>query len=502
MAATKLIAMHQNKGRSVMRCLKDRTDYAMNGEKTDEGKYISSYQCNPELVDLEFAQAKKEYLHKTWRQPKGDVIAYQIRQSFKPGEITPEEANEVGYETGMRFTKGKHAFIVATHVDRAHIHNHIIFNSTNLECDRKFRDFWFSGIALQRLSDIICLEHGLSVIPKVKPSERQRRTKYPERVSMRDVIREDILKCLDQKPADFEELLKFLQAEGYEIKRGKHTAVCGKEQKRFIRFRSLGEDFTEENLKKVIAGEKEPPEKIPERKEAKPEKRKFDLAVDIQKKMAQGKNGGYVQWAKKYNVKQFAESILFLQQHDIHDKETLDALVDGSSAKYHELMKTIKDAEEKMAANKVIKTHIINYAKTRETYSAYRKSGYSKKFYEAHRDEITLHKAAKEAFSKLPDGKIPKVKDLNEEFARLLSEKKAAYSEYKKIKKRNAGLSDSEAKCGILLCCSAELGHRGRHEKEKAAGEISIRAIIKKYKLVVALFFIFRQSRNVSALTK
>ena len=125
-----------------------------------------------------------------------------------------------------------------------------------------------------------------------------------------------------------------------------------------------------------------------------------------------GKNGGYVQWAKKYNVKQFAESILFLQQHAIHDKKTLDALVDGSSAKYHELMKTIKDAEEKMATNKVIKTHIINYAKTRETYITYRKSGYSKKFFEAHRDEITLHKAAKEAFPKLPflifpEGKEP-----------------------------------------------------------------------------------------------
>lgn len=438
MAATKLIAMHQNKGRSVMQCLKDRTDYAMNGGKTEDGKYISSYQCNPEFVDLEFAQAKKEYLHKTWRQPKGDVLAYQIRQSFKPGEITPEEANEVGYETGMRFTKGKHAFIVATHVDRAHIHNHIIFNSTNLDCDRKFRDFWFSGIALQRLSDIICLEHGLSIIPKVKPSERQRRTKYPERTSMRDVIREDILKCLEQKPADFEELLKLLQQEGYEIKRGKHTAICGKEQKRFIRFRSLGEDYTEENLKKIIAGEKDLPEKkekASDQKVVKSEKRKFDLVVDIQEKMAQGKKGGYVRWAKKYNIKQFAESILFLQQHDIHDKETLDALVDGSSARYNELMKIIKDAEEKMAQNKVLKTHIINYAKTRDTYIAYRKSGYSKKFYEAHRDEIILHKAAKEAFSKLPDGKIPKVKDLNEESARLLSEKKAAYSEYKKIKK-------------------------------------------------------------------
>ncbi len=438
MAATKLIAMHQNKGRSVMQCLKDRTDYAMNGEKTEDGKYISSYRCNPELVDLEFAQAKKEYLHKTWRQPKGDVIAYQIRQSFKPGEITPEEANQVGYETGMRFTKGKHAFIVATHVDRAHIHNHIIFNSTNLDCDRKFRDFWFSGIALQRLSDIICLEHGLSVIQKVKPSERQKRTKYPNRVSMRDIIREDILKCLDQKPADFEEMMKFLQAEGYKIKRGKHIAICGKEQKRFIRFRSLGEDFTEDNLIKVIAGEKGPPErneKLPAKKEEKPEKRKFDLVVDIQKKMAQGKNGGYVRWAKKYNVKQFAESILFLQQHDIHDKQTLDTLVAESSARYHDLMKKIKDAEEKMETNKATKTHIINYSKTRETYIAYRKSGYSKKFLEEHRDEITLHRAAKEAFSKLSEGKIPKVKDLNDEFARLLSEKKAAYNEYKKIKK-------------------------------------------------------------------
>ena len=226
-----------------MRCLKDRIDYAMNGEKTDEGKYISSYQCNPDLVDLEFAQAKKEYLHKTWRQPKGDVIAYQIRQSFKPGEITPEEANEVGYETGMRFTKGKHAFIVATHVNRVHIHNHIIFNSTNLECDRKFRDFWFSGIALQRLSDIICLEHGLSVIPKVKPSERQRRTKYPERVSMRDVIREDILKCLDQKPSDFEELLKLLQAEEYEIKRGKHIFLKLPDGK-IPKVKDLNEEFS------------------------------------------------------------------------------------------------------------------------------------------------------------------------------------------------------------------------------------------------------------------
>ena len=430
--------MHQNKGRSIMQCLKDRTDYAMNGAKTDEGKYISSYECTPELVDLEFAQAKKEYLHKTGRRLNGDVIAYQIRQSFKPGEVTPEEANEVGYETGMRFTKGRHAFIVATHTDRAHIHNHIIFNSTAINCDRKFRDFWFSGLALQRLSDIICIEHGLSVIPKDKPDERKRRIKYPKRISLRDIIREDILKCLRQNPDDFEKLLRLLREEGYVIKLGKHTAIRGKEQKCFIRFRSLGEDFSEENLKKVIAGEKGLPEineNTADKNAPQIAERKLDLIVDIQKKMAEGKNGGYIRWAKKYNVKQFAESILFLQQHNIRDLETLNRLVDESSAKYNKLLNTIKNAEEKMAENKIIKTSIINYSKTRDTYIAYRKSGYSKKFYEAHRDEITLHKAAKEAFSKFPKSKIPKVKDLNEEFNRMLLEKKEAYSEYKKMKK-------------------------------------------------------------------
>ena len=282
------------------------------------------------------------------------------------------------------------------------------------------------------------MEHGLSIIPKAKPSERQKRTKYPDRVSFRDIIREDILKCLQQRPTDFEELIRLLQEMGYEIKSGKHIAIKGKDQERFIRFRSLGNEFSEDYLKKVISGEVELPEQKKDDKEqpkTKIEKRKFDLVVDIQEKMAQGKSGGYVRWAKKYNVKQFAESILFLQQHNIHDKETLDALVEGSTAKYHELMKTIKDAETKMAENKVLKTHIINYSKTRDTYIAYRKSGYSKKFYEAHRDEITLHKAAKEVFSRIEDGKIPRVKELNEEYARLLSEKKVAYSEYKKIKK-------------------------------------------------------------------
>jgi hypothetical protein len=131
--------MHVNKGKTVAQCLKARTDYSMNEAKSNEGEYISSYECDPKTVDEEFLLAKRQYQHITGRTQKDDVIAYQIRQAFKPGEVTPEEANEIGYELAMRFTKGRHAFIVATHVDRAHIHNHIIYNSTS---------FWLVGTSV------------------------------------------------------------------------------------------------------------------------------------------------------------------------------------------------------------------------------------------------------------------------------------------------------------------------------------------------------------------
>ena len=255
MAATRLIAMHQNKGRSIQKCLKDRTDYAQNPDKTEGGELVSSYKCDPKFVEEQFAESKKEYFQITGRSYQGDIIAYQIRQSFMPGEITPEEANKIGYETAMRWTKGEHAFIVATHVDKAHVHNHIIYNSTALSCDRKFRNFLFCGIALQKVSDIVCLENGFSVIKPRKPSERSRRTEYPSRKSFREDIREAIDVCMEQKPKDMDELRRLLKEMGFETKQGKYISVKGKNQKKFLRFRSLGAGYREEDLEKVFSGE-------------------------------------------------------------------------------------------------------------------------------------------------------------------------------------------------------------------------------------------------------
>ena len=429
-AATRLIALHKNKGKSVVACLKSRTDYAQNPEKTEQGELVSCYECSPLTVDEEFMLSKRQYELSTGRSQKSDIIAYQIRQSFKPGEITAEEANKVGYELAMRFTKGKYAFIVATHTDREHIHNHIIYNSTALDSTRKFRDFLLSGLAVQRLSDLICLEHQLSVI-EIKPyRERQKRTLYPPKESNRDRLCGVIDNILSEKPKDYEDFLQRLEQQGYEVKRGKYTSVKGARQKRFIRFRTLGAGYIEEELKAVIAGEAE---HCPHQKQQ-PKEKPFNLLVDVQAKLAEGKSGGYARWAKKYNLKEMSKTLIFLQEKKIGSIEEMQERVDAATTRYHELGDSIKASEKRLTEIAVLKTHIINYAKTRPIYDAYRKTGYSKRFLETHRTEITLHKAAKAAFDESNLKTLPKVKELDAEYSKLLTEKKARYPDYRKAK--------------------------------------------------------------------
>ena len=430
MAATRLIALHKNKGKSVAACLKSRTDYVQNPDKTEHGELISSYECSPLTVDEEFMLSKRQYELVTGRRQKSDVIAYQIRQSFKPGEITAEEANKVGYELAMRFTKGKYAFIVATHTDREHIHNHIIYNSTALDSTRKFRDFLLSGLAVQRLSDLICLEHQLSVI-EIKPyRERQKRTLYPPKESNRDCLCDVIDNILAKKPKDYEDFLQKLEQQGYEVKRGKYTAVKGKGQKRFIRFRTLGTGYGEDEIKAVLEGKAEhkPYQKKP------PTEQPFQLLVDIQGKMAEGKSVGYKRWATKFNLKEMSKTLLFLQEQKIGSAEELRERAAAATERYHELGDSIKAAETRMAEIAVLRTHIVNYARTRPVYDAYRKAGYSKRFLDTHREEITLHKAAKTAFDEAGLKKLPKAKDLSIEYAELLKKKKESYPDYRKAR--------------------------------------------------------------------
>lgn len=442
--------MHQNKGKSIADCLADRTDYAKNPDKTNDGEYISSYECDPKTVQGEFLLSKRIYSDITGREQKNDVIAYQIRQSFKPREITPELANQVGYELGMRFTKGNHAFFVATHIDKAHIHNHIIFNSTSLDCTKKFRDFLGSGRAIRKISDRICLENGLSIIENPKRGKNHYGKWLGDKkpVSHSGKLRLAIDEILRKKPTDFEAFLSEMKLAGYEIKTGKHVSFKSENQKKFIRLRSLGKGFSEEEIKNVIDGKRP----FADRKKVS-EKPQFhvNLLVDIQAKLQAGKGAGYERWAKIFNLKQMAQTINFLTEKNLLSYEDLEKKAQAVTDNFNQLSAQIKAAEKRMKEIGNLKAHIINYSKTREVYTAYRKAGYSKKFYEEHTVDLLLHKAAKAAFDKLDSKKLPTVKALQAEYSVLLSEKKKAYANYHSAKKEMQNVLTAKANVDHLL---------------------------------------------------
>ncbi|MDY6281457.1 MAG: relaxase/mobilization nuclease domain-containing protein [Erysipelotrichaceae bacterium] len=341
-------------------------------------------------------------------------------------------------------TKGKHAFTVSTHTDRTHIHYHIIFNSTTRGCTRKFKNFFYSGLALQHLSDIICLEHGYSIIEKKPYADRSKRTVYPKRHTMRNELGSVIDSCLKQNPENLNAFYQFLPEHGYELKYGKHPDVEGRRQKKFIRLDSLGEDYTQDAISERIAGANvrelhhDGQSLIP------------DLLIDIENRIL-GKGRGYERWAKKKNLGMTVDTLRFLQKENIHSMTQLWESAESAVQRCEQLKADIRSRETRLSEIKELKTHIINYSKTRETYKQYREAGYSKKFLETHREEIMLHKAAKESFGCLPNGKIPKIKDLNSEYQQLIQEKQKLYAEYRKAKERMKAMENARKNAEMIL---------------------------------------------------
>ena len=463
MAATRLIALHARKGQSVSSSLNDRTDYAKNPEKTEKGELVTAYCCDPMTVDEEFILQKRLYAQKTGRARNSDVIAYQIRQSFKPGEITPEDANKLGQELALRFTKGKYSFIVATHTDRAHIHNHIVFNSTAMDGSR-FRNFYFSGLALQKISDLVCMEHNLSVIESVPYDERKKRTEFPEKANFRDVICKKIDEILSRKPQDMNAFLEELRTAGYEIKTGAHIAVKGKDQKRFIRLSSLPDGYRESDIHDILSGTRSAENRKPVKPSAEYRTRSFNLYIDIDKRVKE-KGPAYEHWVKLYNLQQRSKAMVFARDHKVRNLAQLSSLAEEKVKTRDELLSSIRSSEARLAEIAALRKHIINYSKTRTTYEEYRKAGYSKKFFEAHREELTLHKAAKDAFNELGVKKIPKVKDLNAEYAELMASKKQAYAEYRKVRDEAQEYLIAERNLSVLY------GLENQEEKERQKSE-------------------------------
>ena len=432
MATTRLIPMHVIKGQTVAHTVHERLSYAINPDKTNRGQLVKAYGCEPETAAGEMLLCKKEYETYIGRseEKKSDIVLYQIRQSFKPGEITPENAQEIGYELAMSFTKGKYQFVVATHTDHAHIHNHIIFNSTSIDHTQKFRNFLGSSEAIRKISDKLCLENGLSIIeaPKQGPSHYGKWLGDKKPLSWQERLRQTIDAVMAQKPADFDVFLKLMAENGYEVKQGQHLAFKANGQQKFTRLRSLGEGYSEEELRSAVLGKTihTPKAKIPYRKNP----NKINLLVDIQSKLQAGKGPGYERWAKVFNLKQMAQTINFLTENNITDYETLVEKTKAATDRYHELSQQIKQIEKRMAEIIEMQNHIINYSKTKDVFLAYKESGYSTKYYEEYAGDILIHRSAKNAFNDLRGRKISSIQDLKSEYATLVDKKRMAHGEY------------------------------------------------------------------------
>lgn len=462
-----MLQRHANEGESIAEAIRDCLDYGKNPEKTEDGKYISSYECDPATVAAEFLLAKASYKAMTGREQKQgeDVLCYQIRQSFYPGEITPEEANRVSYDLAMRWTKGRHAFIVTTHTDKQHIHSHIYYNSTTLGYTRKFRNFWGSSFALRRLSDRLCLENGLSIVENPKPRSKGKFRNYGEwqagqkkPLTYQDRLRTAIDTALAKKPADFPAFLSLMEQAGYEVKQRRGAiSFRAPGQERFTRLRSdtLGEGYSETDIRAALSGSRQRPGQP---------RQKINLAIDIQSRL-QGKGPSYERWAKVFNLKQMAAALAYLQDNGLTDYEQLEQKATAATEHFHKLSDQIKSTEAALHTNMELKAATVQYAKTRPVFEKYKASKYSKKFLAEHEADIELYRAACADFKAILGGaKLPKMDTLKEEGRKLSEQKKKLYAEYRKTKADMQEVTTIKANIDYLLGYS-EPGRKKEQER-------------------------------------
>ncbi len=347
MATTRLIPMHRVKGKSFGQSITARIEYATNADKTDQGTLVAAYHCDPKTAvkEMMISQKMHELITKKEESGKNDVLLYQIRQSFKPGEVTPDVALEIGRELALRFTKGQHQFVMATHVDHAHIHNHIVFNAISIDCLHKFRNYYGTSDTIRILSDQLCREHGLSIVETPNPNHdhygKWLGNKKPIRWNERIRLHMDL--ALSQKPGDYLSFIALLAELGLEYREGKNPAVRMVGQTRFTTLRAVGEGYFEDDLQAVIRGER-----IHAPKAARYHAKrtcKTMLIIDIQRMLREDKGPGFSRWAKVQNLKQMAKTLNYLLDSHLSDKKAIDQLVRHTAIEYDQLTTELKKIE-------------------------------------------------------------------------------------------------------------------------------------------------------------
>lgn len=455
-------------------------DYATDGNKTKNQSYVTGYECTPSLASEQFADDLRAYVMTTGREVKSNsVLLYHLRQAFKPGEVDPATANEIGQRLAMEFTKGEHAFVVSTHTDKAHVHNHIMINAVNLSRDGKFKDPWRSGKRdVAPLSDEICREYGLSVVEHESNSlfagnskyhwEWQKEKGITKPLTAREQFEDVLLACLSKKPKTLEELLEHLPTYHCKVNhRGGNISITTPFSKQNIKLSSLSAGFTEADLRERIAEQLEQDEasnnetvqtptttehnrnnllepfaKPKERKNSLEKNQNIQLIIDLNNSIKATESIGYKRWAEKHNLEQMSKVLLLLEKHDL----TFDDLEQHTNQK-HETLKQLKvDIEvvsEKLDNVSTLQRHMGSHSKGREIYKQYTNASVKDKpqLRMANDAVIANYEKAQAYFDEHNYGfgeeqqRLPSMKDLKQSYMSLATERQKLWSSYNKIKK-------------------------------------------------------------------
>lgn len=403
-------------------------DYIQNPDKTDGKMLVSSFGCSFETADIEFEYTLSQAID------KGSNLAHHLIQSFEPGETTPEQAHEIGRQLADEVTKGQYEYVLTTHIDKGHIHNHILFCAVNFVDHHKYNSNKRTYYNIRNISDRLCKENGLSVVVPGKGNKGKSYAEYQAEktgTSWKGKLKIAVDTLIPQA-ADFADFLLLLQAAGYELKTGKYISCRAPGQERFTRLKILGADYTEEAITERINGKCTRAAKAP-----RAEKKGVSLLIDIENSIKAQQSRGYEQWAKIQNLKQAAKTMNFLTENQIEQYTDLESRIEEITSASEQAADALKGVEKRLADMALLIKNISTYQKTKPIYDAYRAAKNKAQYRAGQESNIILHEAAARAIKAAGiSGKLPSVATLQAEYGKLQEQKEALYADYGKLKKQ------------------------------------------------------------------
>ena len=419
--------------------------YILNPEKTDEKLLVSSYGCASETAAREFEWTRRIAEQKGMNPVR--IIARHVIQSFEIGEVTPELAHEIGKQFADEILGGKYEYVLTTHIDKDHVHNHLIFNAVDFVNYHAYKSYKRIYYDMREVSDRLCKENGLSVIP---PSQNKgmgykEYTEAKRGTSWKQKLKQTIDRLVITAK-DYDDFLRLMQEAGYEIKTGKYISFRAEGQERFTRSKTIGENYTEERIKERIAG------RTPRRSQRQTTPKGISLIGDIQERIRLIDSKGYEHKAKLTILKEAARTLSYLTENNLLQYADLEKKVEDVHSSYDRIGKELKGVEARLREVQPLIKNISNYQRLKPVYDAFQKAKDKPGFKAKHEAELVIFEAARSTLLAMQDDeKLPSLKTLQAEQQRLLEEQQRLYDERAKLKKEARMIDTMKANVDIFL---------------------------------------------------